>query len=182
MSSTGLIVRTVTIALAGLSATACSTLTRGGNQTLSFKADTPGATLYVDDKTVALPAKVKLSRKHSHTILVTAPDRQSVQFTMAPKFDGLSLGNLIYPGGSLGMLTDFLTGADKSFTSVDTIKLPHANPEVPTEPTLVLLHQHKSQLLTRDELNALKAAQSAEVAADTKPASDDETSKAQIGG
>lgn len=181
MSSTGLFVRTVAIALTGFSATACSTLTRGGSQSLSFKADSPGATLYVDNQTVSLPAKVKLNRKHSHTILVTAPDRQSVQFTMDSKFDGFSLGNLIYPGGSLGMLTDFLTGADKAFTSVDTIKMPHLDREAPAEPTLVLLHQHKSQLLTREEIDALKAGPAAEVAADSKPASD-ETSNPQVGG
>lgn len=174
--------RTLLLAAVCCTGAACSTLARGPKQTLTFKADAPGATLYVDSQTVNLPAKVKLARKHSHTVLITAPGRQAVQFTLDPKFDGLSLGNLIYPGGSIGLLTDFLTGADKSFTSVDTVKLPRPGPHATTQPTLVLLHQHKSQLLTRQELDALKAAQAAEVAADTVPATKSESTNPQVGG
>ena len=174
--------RALLLAATCCTAAACSTLTRGKNQTLSFKADSPSATLYVDHQTVSLPAKVELSRKHAHTILITAPGRDPVQFTLEPHFDGLSLGNLIYPGGSLGMLTDFLTGADKAFTPVDTISLPHDDPDFPAEPTLVLLHQHKSQLLTREELDSLNAGQSAETAATRTTPDPDEPTHLPVGG
>lgn len=107
---------------------------------------------------VELPVQMKLSRKREHTVLISAPDRKTVEFKLKAKFDGLSLANLIYPGGSIGMLTDFLTGADKAFTPLDPIKLPPIDPAGADHPTLVMLHQHKAQLLTQQQLHALNAA------------------------
>ena len=145
--------------------TGCSTLSRGTTQTVTFQTDSSDATIYVGKQTVHAPAKVELSRKQAYTILVTAPGRQSVQFEMKPKFDGISLGNLIYPGGSIGLLTDFLTGSDKKFAPLPTISLPHLDPRMPSQPTLVLLHQHKKQLMTLEEIHSAQMGSSVEAAA-----------------
>jgi hypothetical protein len=145
----------------------CSTLSRGTTQTVTFQTDSADATIYVGKQTLRAPAKVELSRKQAYTVLVTAPGRQSVQFEMKPKFDGISLGNLIYPGGSIGLLTDFLTGSDKKFAPLPTISLPHLDPSLPSQPTLVLLRQHKKQLMTSEEIRSMQTATSAEAAVST---------------
>jgi len=142
----------------------CSTLSRGTNQTVTFQTDSPDATIYVGKQTLHAPAQVKLSRREKYTVLVTAPGRQSVQFEMKAKFDGISLGNLIYPGGSIGLLTDFIMGSDKKFSPLPTISLPHMDPTVASQPTLVLLRQHKNQFVSNPEIRSIQAASSAEAA------------------
>lgn len=104
----------------------CSTITRGGSQMVRIETDAPDATVYVGKQTVKAPADVKLSRKESYQVLVMAPGRDAVQFELKPHFDGMSLTNLIYPGGSIGLLTDYLTGADKKFNTLEKIQLPAA--------------------------------------------------------
>jgi hypothetical protein len=158
-----------------LGLTGCSTLSRGSHQTVTFKSDAPDATVYVGKKTLPLPATVELSRKETYTVLMTAPGRQAVQFEMKPKFDGISLGNLIYPGGSIGLLTDFLTGSDKKFATVKEVPLPPANGEAAGEPTLVLLHHHEGQLLTRQEIRALEAREEAASAGERVEPTTDES-------
>jgi hypothetical protein len=124
---------------------------------MTFQTDAPDATVYVGKLTMKAPCKIDLSRKKTYTVLITAPGRQSVQFEMKPYFDGISLGNLIYPGGSIGMLTDWLTGADKKFTKLKTIEMPHADLAArPAQPTLVLMWEHDGKLMTKEELRAEK--------------------------
>jgi hypothetical protein len=102
----------------------CSTITRGTSQMVRIQTDAPNSTVYVGRQAVKAPAEVTLKRSQTYQVLVMAPGRQSVQFEYKPKFDGVSLGNLIYPGGSIGLLTDFVTGADKKFDKLEPINMP----------------------------------------------------------
>lgn len=148
--------------------TGCSTITRGGKQTVRFETTTPGATVHVGEHTLTTPAEVKLSRKKTYDVLVSAPGYQAVQFQLKPFFDGISLGNLIYPGGSAGLITDFLTGADKKFNTLAKIDLKPLDPDNTTQPSLAVLREHKGKLLTREQLAEAKG---------KKPATDDRQSE-----
>ena len=129
----------------------CSTITRGPTQTVTFQADAADATIYLGREAMRAPARVELSRSQTYVVMVTAPGRRSVQFELEARFDGISLGNLIYPGGSVGLLTDFITGSDKTFHPIPMIQLPRIDAKTKGEPAMVFLHQHQGQLLTKQE-------------------------------
>jgi hypothetical protein len=141
--------RTILITLIMLSVPICSgcaTLLRGSTQKLNFQTVPSGAQLIVDGKQYTTPAEVKLARKNAHHVVVSKDGYRTMKFTVDPMWDGISLvGNIIMPGGSVGLVIDDVNGADKTFFKLAKINLVPATQ--PDEPTLVL-NDYKGHLLT----------------------------------
>ncbi len=77
--------------------------------------------------------------------MIQKPGYRTLEFAIEPQWDALSLiGNIIIPGGSVGLVTDELTGANKAFYELAEVQLtPVAQPDVP-----LLLYDFKGHLLT----------------------------------
>jgi len=101
----------------------CARLMRGESQSIKFVTEPPGATVSVGGSELTTPAEVKLKRKDKHEVTVSKTGYRTVKFELVAQWDGASLGNAILPGGSVGFATDTVTGADRSFRKLSTIKL-----------------------------------------------------------
>jgi hypothetical protein len=130
----------------------CATLLRGTHQTINVKTEPEGATVNVDGKAFTSPADVDLRRKESHVVAISKEGYRTIQFDLDPQWDGVSLvGNMILPGGSIGLIYDSTSGADKNFYALARIDLPPATQ--PGEGPLVL-KDYKGHLLTDEQYDA----------------------------
>ena len=126
----------------------CATLLRGDSQKMRFQVDPAGATINVDGKDYTAPVTVDLKRKRSHDITVAATGYQSITFALKSQWDGASLASFVLPGGSVWFSIDTLSGADRSFNTLTTIKLNKA--EGPsTQP--ITMHVHRGKVLNKAE-------------------------------
>ncbi len=127
----------------------CATVIRGTHQTVNVKTDPSGATCLVDGNTYTTPANVDLRRKVAHLITLSKEGYRTIQFNLSPEWDGVSLvGAILIPGGSLGLVTDRVSGADMNFYTLAEIKM--APSTRPAEPPIVLT-DFKGRLLNDDE-------------------------------
>jgi hypothetical protein len=130
----------------------CATIVRGTHQSLGIRTDPSGAMVAVDGKFYTTPATLDLARRSSHNVAITKDGYRPILFTLEPQWDGTSLvGNLILPGGSVGLVYDSANGADKAFFQLATITLVPATR--PTDPALVL-KDYKGHLLTDEQFAA----------------------------
>jgi hypothetical protein len=144
------------IALLMLS-TGCATAVRGDSQEIKFDTDPEGATVTIDGKEkLTTPAEAKLKRKDVHTVVISKPGFESIAFDMSAQWDGMALGNVIMPGGSIGTATDRVSGSDLAFYTVPKIKLQPASGNPTTQP--VKMYQFKGGvLLSQKEYDAAVA-------------------------
>jgi PEGA domain len=128
----------------------CATLLRGSRQTLSFRTIPSGAQIDIDGKTYISPADVSLRRKEAHTVVITKEGYRTLKFALDSEMDGISLvGNIILPGGSVGLVVDVADGADKNFFKLAKIDLiPSTQPDEPA----VVLNDFKGHLLTDEQV------------------------------
>jgi hypothetical protein len=128
----------------------CATLLRGSRQTMSFETEPTGALVIVDGKSHYSPVKVVLARKEVHEVLIRMTGYRTVKFAIDPQWDGVSLvGNIILPGGSVGLVIDAADGADRNFYKLAKIDLiPTTQPD---EAPLVL-NDFKGHLLTNSQV------------------------------
>jgi hypothetical protein len=134
----------------------CATLLRGSHQTLSFQTVPSGAQIDVDGKTVTSPAEVDLERKKAYPVVVSKEGYRTLKFVVNSQWDGISLvGNIILPGGSVGLVVDAANGADKNFFKLAKIDLIPATQ--PTDPPVVL-NDFKGHLLTDEQVKQAVAA------------------------
>ncbi|HEY7087027.1 MAG TPA: hypothetical protein VH518_02995, partial [Tepidisphaeraceae bacterium] len=70
-------------------------------------------------------------------------------------WDGASMGNIVMPGGSIGLGVDTLNGADKSFYPLATIKLNKSNSPTATQPATMYFHRGK--VMTKEERDKVVA-------------------------
>lgn len=132
----------------------CATIARGGRQDMKFETDPPGATVEVDGQKYTSPTTVPVVRKGTHKIVISMAGYQSVTFDLKGKWDAVVLGNLIYPGGSIGLLVDMVSGADRKFDELAQIKL--TKTENPDAPPLELVNE-KGKLVPKQEVTAADA-------------------------
>lgn len=126
----------------------CATVLRGSHQTMTFATNPTGADVVVDEMTYKSPVSLSLRRKFSHPVTISMKGYRTVKFVIDPQWDGISLvGNIIMPGGSVGLVADRISGADLSFYQLAKINLPPELPGPKTEPPLVL-NDFKGHLLT----------------------------------
>jgi hypothetical protein len=153
------IMRTViisTVMLSVLFCGGCATLLRGTEQTLTFQTVPSGAEVFVDGTMYTSPVDVKLRRKAVHRVTIAKEGYRTLRFLIDPQWDGVSLvGNIILPGGSVGLVIDNANGADQNFFKLAKIELvPSTQPD---EPPLVL-NDFKGHLLTDWQLRQAVAA------------------------
>jgi len=134
----------------------CATLLRGSQQTLSFQTVPTDAEVFVDGTMYMSPVDVKLRRKVVHRVTIAKEGYRTLRFVIDPQWDGVSLvGNIILPGGSVGLVIDSASGADQNFFKLAKIDLIPATQ--PDEEPLVL-NDFKGHLLTDWQLKQAVAA------------------------
>lgn len=129
----------------------CATILRGSHETMTFRTVPAGATVTVDGQCCKVSAvDVVLRRKAPHEALISMKGYRTIRFLIEPEWDGVSLvGNIILPGGSLGLVADRMSGADMNFCPLAPIKLiPTTNPSDPE----VALNDFKGHLLSDTEV------------------------------
>jgi len=134
----------------------CATVLRGPHQTMTFETVPTPATVIVDGHLHTSPAELKLPRKVAHQVTIERPGYRTIQFSIDPQWDGISLiGAIIIPGGSLGLVADRVSGADMMFYKLTVIQLvPTTQPEAPP----LVLNDFKGHLLTdREVARAIEA-------------------------
>jgi len=149
----GLIMRSfliLAISLSVLFSGGCATLLRGSRQTLAFDTVPPEAQVWIDGKMYVSPVKVTLRRKKVHEVIIAKPGYRTLKFALDPQWDGVSLvGNIILPGGSVGLVIDQMSGADENFFKLAKIDLvPTTQPDQPP----LVLNDFKGHLMTDDQL------------------------------
>jgi hypothetical protein len=138
----------------------CATILRGTHQTMAFDSIPRGATVEVAGKDYITPADVDLRRREIYPVTVSKAGYRTIKFDIEPQWDGVSLvGNMILPGGSVGLVYDSSNGADKNFFKLARINLIPSTQ--PSESPLVL-RDFKGHLLTDDELDVALAADRAD--------------------
>jgi hypothetical protein len=138
------------------SGTGCATVLRGDHQVIRFEMDSPPvATVAYDGKTYETPVELSLERKKPHTIVISAPGYESIQFDLKAEWDGASLPGLVLPGGSLLFAADTATGADRSFSQLARIKLNKAGSAGTAAPKV--MKERKGKILTDEEYDAAVA-------------------------
>jgi hypothetical protein len=123
---------------------------RGTEQTVKFDTVPTGANVAIAGQRLTTPAEISLKRKTTYSVVISKPQYRTIEFTLEPEWDGVSLvGNLIIPGGSAGFVVDTADGADKRFYELTEIDmLPSTRPT----DSAVLLKDYKGHLLTDDQL------------------------------
>jgi hypothetical protein len=130
--------------------TGCATILRGTRANVAFKTDPPGATVTVDGADFKTPFSLDLKRKVKHGVIVKADGYRTLQFNVEPQWDGVSLvGNIILPGGSIGLVIDHVDGSDYTFYKLATIKMV---PTTQPEPALVY-NCFQGRLMTDSQVN-----------------------------
>jgi 23S rRNA (adenine2503-C2)-methyltransferase len=142
----------VTAALLISQCIGCATIVRGRTQKLKFQTDPAGATVNIDGKDYTAPTEVTLLRNRPHTIIVSAPGHQTIAFDLESQWDGASLGSMALPGGSIWFGFDTVSGADRSFYDMATIKL-NKSGSAGTQP--VTMFVHKGRVMTKEERDRL---------------------------
>jgi hypothetical protein len=139
----------ILLGISSLMSGGCATVLRGTHQTIHLRTDPPGATCLVDGNTYTTPANLDLRRKEAHFITIAKDGYRTIEFNLSPEWDGVSLvGAILIPGGSLGLVTDRVSGADMNFYTLAEIKMVPSTR--PSEPSVVLM-DFKGRLLTDEE-------------------------------
>jgi hypothetical protein len=127
----------------------CATLMRGPRQTLNFLTNPSLARVTVDGLVYASPFSVSLRRKEGHHVTIEKPGYRTLEFSIDPQWDAMSLvGNILIPGGCVGLVADQISGANKAFYDLAEIHLqPTTRPDAP-----LLLYDYKGHLLTSREV------------------------------
>jgi hypothetical protein len=128
----------------------CATILRGTHQDVEIRTVPSGASVMVDGKPYTSPVKVSLARKQVHQVVIAKEGYRSLKFAIDPIWDGVSLvGNIIMPGGSVGLIYDAADGADKTFYKLAKIEL---TPTTQPDQAPLVLHDFKGHLLTTEQV------------------------------
>jgi hypothetical protein len=134
----------------------CATLLRGSQQKLSFQTVPSDAEVFVDGTMYTSPVEVNLRRKVVHRVTIAKEGYRTLRFLIDPQWDGVSLvGNIILPGGSVGLIIDSASGADQNFFKLAKIDLV---PATQPDETPLVLNDFKGHLLTDWQLKQAVAA------------------------
>jgi hypothetical protein len=126
----------------------CATVVRGDSQKVKFQTEPPNATVNVNGNIYPAPAEVTLKRKQAYDITIAAPGYQAIKFELKSSWDGASLGDILMPGGSVMLGVDTVSGADRSFFTLTTIKLTKAdNPNAPP----MTMYQYRGRIVNKVE-------------------------------
>lgn len=134
----------------------CATILRGTHQTVEVQTVPSAANVTIDGKVYLSPTRLSLARKQVHTVLIEKAGYRSLKFEIDPIWDGISLvGNIILPGGSVGLVYDAADGADKTFYKLATIQL---TPTTRPDQAPLVLNDFKGELLTTAQVSQAELA------------------------
>jgi hypothetical protein len=103
--------------MVGLSLGGCATVTRGTTDKVEVITEPAGAqvTTSLGPSCPSTPCTVEVARKSEFVVIVTKPGYRDASVPVATKFSGSGAasmaGNIILPGGTIGVVTDAATGA-----------------------------------------------------------------------
>jgi hypothetical protein len=144
------------VVLLGLITGGCATAMRGTTQRVRVESDPASATVTLDEKTYTTPFEVTLKRNARHTVLVSAPGYQPVQFMLEGKLDAAGMGNIVLPGGTVLLAGDVASGGAKNYNRLAKIHLQKIDSPT-TQP--ITMYEWQGRLLTESQLNAAKQRQ-----------------------
>jgi hypothetical protein len=138
-----------------LFSTGCATITRGDKQLVHLVTDPPAAEAIVDGAAYVTPADVVLKRKQGHEVTVRKPGYQSITFKLSSHWDAGGIGavamDAAVPGGSALFVIDWLSGSDRHFDNLATIKLPPNRGPEASQP--VMLYEYKGKLMSKGDFD-----------------------------
>src|SRR3954452_15240865 len=129
-------------------ATGCATI-RGDKQKMTISSDPSAARLTVDGQQYTTPAQVVLKRKDVHRITVEKDGYQPIGFDFAATWDGAAMTDFAVPGGSALVGASVVTGSDRQFNQLATIKLEPVTSA--SKPTPREMYQYHGRLLQKAE-------------------------------
>ena len=132
--------RLVMLCSLALASPACATIIHGTTQELSINSEPPGASCTVDREGAATgvvnPTPGKLTvRRHKDSIAVSCAldGYEQSNEVVAASFTGLTMANLIVPGGTVGFIIDATTGANNKYPErIVVFMTPSTFPNGPT--------------------------------------------------
>ena len=107
----------VLLVLVGLSLGGCATVTRGTKEKVEVITEPPGAqvTTSLGVSCPSTPCAVEVARKAEFVVTASKPGYRAASVPVTTKFTGRGAasmaGNIILPGGTIGVITDAATGA-----------------------------------------------------------------------
>jgi len=111
-SSASKTVALVGLFAAGLATTGCATMVNGPRQVVVVSSIPAGATVCVDGQQAGTtPCQLALERKRSHSLQFSKAGYQDATASIAHKWSGVGLGNILV-GGLIGASVDAFTGSD----------------------------------------------------------------------
>ena len=117
------------LSLAALTLSACATITKGSDQSVSILTDPAGAECRMerDGMTIAVvnptPGTVQIDKsKHAVVVKCAADGYQDTFATMASEFQDMTVGNVVF-GGLIGLAIDAGSGAMNQYPSEITLLL-----------------------------------------------------------
>lgn len=124
----------VVLAFAACGLTGCATIISGTKDGINVTSTPPGAKVLVDGRQeFTTPARLKLSRKHEHTLLVSMPGYHTEEVSLSQGVNGWVFGNLVI-GGIIGIVVDLMSGATGDISpdnvQVDLVAVPPGQPVI----------------------------------------------------
>jgi hypothetical protein len=113
MNPATILIKTLAPVLLGsaLLLTGCASIVNGSKQRVKITSQPAGADVRIDGGSSGItPTVADLSRKTSHRVELSLTGYQPYEMVLEPKFNGLTLGNLVL-GGIIGIAVDGSTGA-----------------------------------------------------------------------
>ena len=117
------------LALAGLTLSACATITKGADQTVTIQTDPAGALCRLEREGTTLavvnptPGTVQIDKsKNAVVVKCSADGHQDTFATLASEFQGMTVGNVVF-GGLIGLAIDASSGAMNQYPSEITLLL-----------------------------------------------------------
>lgn len=117
----GLGLRLATLALSGLSMSACATVTRGTSETFEIQSTPPGAAVQTSNgfSCLATPCSFKMPRKPGFTATLTLPGYVTQTVSVESRMSGgggAALAGNVLVGGLIGAGVDASSGALNDLT------------------------------------------------------------------
>ncbi|HZL34777.1 MAG TPA: PEGA domain-containing protein [Tepidisphaeraceae bacterium] len=119
----------------GFFSTGCATLVTGGGhtQTVQFKSEPAGATIYVDNNRIGVtPVAAPLIRSKDHTVRVELAGYPTQTRLIKTGFNGAILGNILI-GGVPGLLVDLISGSMEGVNGPQNIDCKFGPEQDPTK-------------------------------------------------
>lgn len=158
-------IRLAGLSLAALTLSACATITKGSDQSVSILTDPSGAECRMerDGTTIAIvnptPGSVQIDKsKHAVVVKCAADGYQDTFATLASEFQGMTVGNVVF-GGLIGLAIDASSGAMNQYPSEITLLLvPESFPTEEKKDTFFLSAIDRAQARTDEAIAKIKSA------------------------